>query len=197
MRISLVLSLALLMALPVAAGELVGVMMDDSVSVGDDNLVLNGMGLRKKAMFKVYVGGLYLPARSSDSEAILVADGPRHMVMEFTHGNKSPRGKVDQLNAAHKAMILFDREKVDGRLRHKLVSDMVKSYRGSEACSQPPNPWSAQVFWERIGLDAIKVAQYFSFDPVGEDGQSLDTMEELAEWYRYHKYPSRPPWSDE
>ena len=85
MRISLILSLALVMALPVAAAELVGVTMDDTVTVGDDNLVLNGMGLRKKAIFKVYVGGLYLQAKSTDGADVLAADGPRHMIMEFTY----------------------------------------------------------------------------------------------------------------
>ena len=85
MRIFLILSLALVMALPVAAGELADVVMEDTISVGDENLVLNGMGLRKKAMFKVYVGGLYLPAKSTDGAAILAEDGPRHMIMQFTY----------------------------------------------------------------------------------------------------------------
>lgn len=85
MRISLVLCLALLMALPVAAAELAGVTMDDAFTVGDDELVLNGLGLRKKSMFKVYVGGLYLDSKSADADAILSSDAPRHMVMEFTY----------------------------------------------------------------------------------------------------------------
>jgi hypothetical protein len=46
-------------------------------------LLLNGIALRKKAVFKVYVAGLYLPEKSSDAEAILGADTPRCMVMQF------------------------------------------------------------------------------------------------------------------
>jgi len=45
--------------------------------------VLNGVALRKKAIFKVYVAGLYLSAKSSDADAILDADSPRRLVMQF------------------------------------------------------------------------------------------------------------------
>ena len=77
------LGLTLLAPATADAGELAGVTLADSARVGDQTLVLNGLGLRKKAIFKVYVGGLYLPARSSDAAAILEADQPRHMVLEF------------------------------------------------------------------------------------------------------------------
>lgn len=65
------------------AGELAGVVLPDQIAVGEHKLVLNGMGLRKKAIFKVYVGALYLMAKSSDPQAILAADAPRRMVMRF------------------------------------------------------------------------------------------------------------------
>lgn len=81
---NLLLSLLMLaMAAPTVAGELVGVRMDDQMTVGEERLVLNGMGLRKKAIFKVYVAGMYLPAKESSAEAVLDADAPRRMIMEF------------------------------------------------------------------------------------------------------------------
>jgi len=40
--------------------EVAGVKMPDTVTVEGKTLKLNGMGLRKKVMFKVYVAGLYL-----------------------------------------------------------------------------------------------------------------------------------------
>ncbi len=83
MRRIALLTLACLAALPAAAAELAGVTMKDRVEVGGQTLVLNGLGLRKKAIFKVYVGGLYLPARESDGGKILAAGGPRRTVMEF------------------------------------------------------------------------------------------------------------------
>jgi hypothetical protein len=76
-------ALALLLAAPAAAGTLAGVSMPDTMEVGGHNLVLNGMALRSKAVFKVYVGGLYLPAEQNDWKQVLAADTPRHMRMHW------------------------------------------------------------------------------------------------------------------
>lgn len=67
-------------------GELAGVTMPDTVEVGDQTLVLNGMGLRKKAIIKVYVAGLYLTEKMKDAESILAADAARRTAMEFRFG---------------------------------------------------------------------------------------------------------------
>ena len=60
-----------------------GVKLPGTVDVAGHALVLNGVALRKKAVFKVYVAGLYLTAKSSDADAILAADAPRRLVMQF------------------------------------------------------------------------------------------------------------------
>ncbi|HYA24046.1 MAG TPA: chalcone isomerase family protein [Terriglobales bacterium] len=65
------------------AGTLAGVTLPDTVQVGGRTLVLNGLGLRKKFVVKVYVAGLYLETKSSDPNAILKADAPKQMVMQF------------------------------------------------------------------------------------------------------------------
>jgi len=44
---------------------------------------LNGVGLRKKAIFKVYVAGLYVEAPSKDAAAILAADAARIVKMQY------------------------------------------------------------------------------------------------------------------
>lgn len=88
------LASCLLMALALTAGstaptggaELAGVELADRVELGGKSLVLNGLGLRKKIGFKVYVGGLYLTEKSSDAEAILAADAPRRTDMVFLRG---------------------------------------------------------------------------------------------------------------
>lgn len=75
-----------LLSIPQGAAEaakLAGVEMASTQKVGEQSLVLNGLGLRKKAIFKVYVGGLYLTAKSSDPSAILAADEPRRLIMQF------------------------------------------------------------------------------------------------------------------
>lgn len=65
------------------AGELAGVKLPDTTKVGDNTLVLNGMGLRTKLWVKVYVAGLYLKAKQNDPAKILAEDGPRRLEMQF------------------------------------------------------------------------------------------------------------------
>ena len=77
------LVLVLLFVAPVLAGTLKGITLPDTLTIGDQTLVLNGMALRKKVIFKVYVAGLYLPAKEKNSETILAADQTRCTVMHF------------------------------------------------------------------------------------------------------------------
>lgn len=92
MRVCFALILGLGLAAPVSAAEMEGVTMPDSVTVNGKNLVLNGMGLRKKAFIKVYVAGLYLPEKMKGSAAIIGADTERRMVMSFLRG--VDKGKI-------------------------------------------------------------------------------------------------------
>jgi hypothetical protein len=83
MRRIVSLGLGLLIATPLLAGTVAGVTMAETAKAGDQQLVLNGMALRSKAIFKVYVGGLYLPAKTKDWKQVLAADAPRLMVMQW------------------------------------------------------------------------------------------------------------------
>jgi len=80
---SLVIAATFLLSVPVLAGELAGVKLPDTLSVGGKTLKLNGMGLRKKMGFKVYVGGLYLESPSKDASAIMSGDTARAVTMHF------------------------------------------------------------------------------------------------------------------
>ncbi len=62
-----------------------GVTMAPAVEVAGNQLVLDGVALRKKFVVKVYVAGLYLPQRNQDASAILAADTPRQLRMQFTY----------------------------------------------------------------------------------------------------------------
>jgi hypothetical protein len=68
---------------PGRAAELAGATLPNTLSAGDKTLKLNGLGLRKKAMFKVYVGGLYLESPSKDAGTILAADQAKAIRMHF------------------------------------------------------------------------------------------------------------------
>jgi hypothetical protein len=85
MKIALALSLTLA-AVAAEARTVAGVNIPDTVSVNNQNLVLNGAGLRKKLFIKVYVGALYLTAKQSDAAGVITADSPRRMLLHFLFG---------------------------------------------------------------------------------------------------------------
>ena len=68
---------------PALARELEGATLADTLKAGEKTLKLNELGLRKKAMFKVYVGGLYLESPSKDAGAILASDQAKAIRMHF------------------------------------------------------------------------------------------------------------------
>lgn len=59
--------------------ELEGVKLEPVAQVGNQSLQLNGVGLRKRAVFKVYVAGLYVPQKSKDAAVLLAQKGPRRV----------------------------------------------------------------------------------------------------------------------
>lgn len=82
---ALFLSLGLLVVPAAHAASLAGVTMPDTASVGGSQLVLNGLGLREKYMLDIYVGGLYLPAKTTDAGKAINDDVPKRIVMHMTY----------------------------------------------------------------------------------------------------------------
>jgi Chalcone isomerase-like len=70
---------------PAAAATLAGVTLPDKAEAAGQALVLDGLGLRKKLFIKVYVGGLYLPAKERSPAKVLGADAPRRMTFHFLY----------------------------------------------------------------------------------------------------------------
>jgi hypothetical protein len=64
------------------AAEVAGVRLDDKVSVGAQELVLNGAGVRTRVVFKVYVASLYLPQKATELAAVL-AKSPRRIQLNL------------------------------------------------------------------------------------------------------------------
>jgi hypothetical protein len=69
------------------AAEVAGVSLEETVQVGEQGqvLLLNGAGIRKKVVVKVYVGALYLQQKMSDPAKILDDSGPKRMVLHFLY----------------------------------------------------------------------------------------------------------------
>lgn len=59
--------------------EVGGVKMEDTADVKGSKLVLNGAGVRYKAVFKVYTAGLYLGQKQSTPEEVLAAPGAKRL----------------------------------------------------------------------------------------------------------------------
>jgi hypothetical protein len=62
-----------------AAVDVAGVKFEDSIDVRGSKLVLNGAGVRYKAVFKVYSAGLYLPKKTSTPEEALAMAGAKRI----------------------------------------------------------------------------------------------------------------------
>jgi Chalcone isomerase-like len=86
-----------------------GVEIPDTLTVANEGpaLVLNGAGVREKLFLDIYIGALYLPAKSGDAQAILSGGGPACVTMHFLY-KKVSREKItdawgDGLAANHTA----------------------------------------------------------------------------------------------
>lgn len=95
MRRIFITVIALALMIPTAwAGSLAGVTLDEEVMVNGDTLKLNGIGLRKKFVVKVYVGGLYLENPTTNAENAASSKQTKKMVMHFLT-NKAKKKKMD------------------------------------------------------------------------------------------------------
>lgn len=85
-RILLALMIALVFVPSAWARTFADVNLPDTATVGGKTLTLNGIALRSKFGFSVYVAGLYLTQPQTSAEKILASDAPRQMVLHFIRG---------------------------------------------------------------------------------------------------------------
>lgn len=95
---ALLVVLALASGLSVAAAatvEVAGVKFEDTADLRGSKLVLNGTGVRYKAVFKVYSAGLYLPKKvSTAEEALSLAGSKRISITMLRDIDASELGKL-------------------------------------------------------------------------------------------------------
>jgi len=80
-RIALAILSCVVGAAVALAGEAAGVKMPDTITVEGKTLKLNGIGLRKKMLFKVYVAGLYVENPSKNASTIIASDEVRSITL--------------------------------------------------------------------------------------------------------------------
>ncbi len=75
--VALGVALGMAPAASAAPVDVNGVKYEESIDLRGTPLVLNGAGVRYKAVFKVYAMGLYLPQKASTPEAVLAQTGAK------------------------------------------------------------------------------------------------------------------------
>ncbi|MEQ1917362.1 MAG: chalcone isomerase family protein [Gallionella sp.] len=74
-----------LLSANVAAAELAGVKMADTVQLDGQQLVFNGAGLRTKFFFKIYVAALYLTQKQTDGAAVMADEHVHRLALHIKH----------------------------------------------------------------------------------------------------------------
>ncbi len=89
--LTLGVTLGLALGSAALAVEVAGVNMPETATVEGKTLKLNGAGLRKKAIFKVYAAGLYVETPSKDASAILASNEMKSMRLHLLRSLKGSK----------------------------------------------------------------------------------------------------------
>lgn len=65
------------------AASIAGQTFPDTISLGGQELQINGVGLREKFWIDVYAAGLYLPKKTSSGKEIIKSDVPKQIHAKF------------------------------------------------------------------------------------------------------------------
>lgn len=86
-----------------APAELAGVRLDPQIELANGKLLLNGAGIRYKAIFKVFVTALYLSKSATTEAEAYAAPGPKRIAITLlrdVNGNAFGKGFVKNFGAA-------------------------------------------------------------------------------------------------
>lgn len=107
------LALLLGASLPAPALEVAGVNFPPQVDVNGTPLILNGAGIRYKAVFKVYAAGLYTGRKVGSLEELVKSPGPKRMSITMLReidaaelGKLFSRGMEDNMDRAAFAQLI-------------------------------------------------------------------------------------------
>lgn len=103
--VALLFSAGLVFCQPLSAVTIEGIDIPDTHMLPDNagELLLNGAGIRKKFFMDIYIGALYLPAKTSESSAILNDSGPASVLMHFLYSEVGSDKIIDGWNDGLKA----------------------------------------------------------------------------------------------
>jgi hypothetical protein len=128
------------------AAELEGVRLDERIHVDGQPLELNGMAVRTRYYFKVYVAGLYLPRKATSAATAIDAEGAKRIVLvmlrdasaeqfceSVEHGLNANHSAAELASIRPQTEALFTKIRVIGvaRLGTRIVLDYVPSKNGT------------------------------------------------------------------
>jgi Chalcone isomerase-like len=145
--------------------EVAGVKYEGSQQLANTPLVLNGAGVRYKAIFKVYTAGLYLTKKASTTEAVLATPGPKriHIVM-LREINASELGKLFTRGMEDNAPRDEFSKSIPGTLKMSELFFQRKKLNAGDSFSVDWTPGVGTVILinGKPSTDAIKEPEFFS-----------------------------------
>ena len=99
-RITLMCIVCLSMLIPnaVSGREVKGVNFSETTTIDGTTCTLNGVGLRKKVIISVYLGGLYLEKPTKDAAEIITSEQVKRVILNFLYKEVRGDQMVDAWN---------------------------------------------------------------------------------------------------
>ncbi|WP_395823626.1 chalcone isomerase family protein [Collimonas sp.] len=109
---------ALILAQSAFAVDVAGIKIDETAKVGNQDLKLNGAGIRYKVIFKVYTAALYLADKKTTVSDVLAAPGARRIELVMLRDVSS-----EDFSRAFMAGIQNNVDKAD---KSKIINQLLK-----------------------------------------------------------------------
>ena len=138
-----------------AAVELSGIKVQDTITIADTKLQLNGAGIRYKGPFKVYVGDLYTTRPVKSLDELIAAPGPKRLSMTFLRemnsaefGKLLTRGMEDNVSKSELSKI------IPGMIKMGDIFAANKSFSPGDVCALEWDPAKGLSVWVKGKLQA-------------------------------------------
>ncbi len=167
--IVLAAALAVVLASPLARAQspvdVAGVKYDTAVQVGNSKLVLNGAGIRYKAIFKVYTAGLYLGAKAAPTDVVLAAPGAKRMqIVTLRDIDANELGKLFTRGMQDNAPREEFSKSIAGTIRLSELFSAKKKLAAGESFSVDyvPGQGTTVLINGKASIEPIKEPEFFS-----------------------------------
>ena len=138
-----------------AAVEIAGVKLEETITIADTKLQLNGAGVRYKGPFKVYVGDLYTTRPVKSLDELIAAPGPKRLSMTFLReinsaefGKLLTRGIEDNVSKQELSKI------IPGMIKMGDIFAANKAFAPGDVCAIEWDPAKGLSIWAKGKLQA-------------------------------------------